>query len=62
MQRDIQIKCWLTTREAAAHIGKPVSWLHNNAAQLHIPRFKIGQQYRYSVSDLDGWLTSKREM
>ncbi len=47
---------WVTTDVAATHLGKPPSWLHNNADRLNIPRRRLGNQYRYRLSQLDAWL------
>ena len=51
---------WATQGETAEHMGKPVSWLHHEAAALGIPRYKIGNQWRYRLSEVDQWIESNR--
>ncbi len=48
------------TGEVAAKLGKPASWVYSQAARLGIPRYKIGQQYRYKLSEVDAWLEAQR--
>jgi hypothetical protein len=50
------IERWITTEEAAEHLCKPPSWLHANADRLGVPRRRLGNQYRYRLSELDAWL------
>lgn len=50
------METWLTTEQVADHLGKPRSWLFNNAERLAIPRRRIGRQYRYKLSEVDAWL------
>lgn len=40
---------------AAALLGKDTRWLRNNAERLGIPRYKIGNQYRFRLSEVAGW-------
>ncbi|GAA4361973.1 helix-turn-helix domain-containing protein [Angustibacter luteus] len=47
---------FVSTREAARFLDKPPSWLHNCAARSGVPRYKIGKQYRYRLSELERWL------
>lgn len=47
---------WVTTVELAAHLHKPVSWLHQNAERLDIPRRRLGRHLRYRLSEVDAWL------
>jgi len=51
---------WVTTEDVARHLGKPVSWIYNNAHRLGIPRVKIGNQLRYRLSEVDDWAESLR--
>jgi predicted DNA-binding transcriptional regulator AlpA len=44
------------TEEVAAFLGKPASWLYNRAEALNIPRYKIGLQYRYRLSEVAEWV------
>jgi predicted DNA-binding transcriptional regulator AlpA len=48
---------WVTTRDVAEHLGKPVSWVYG-AQRLGIPRVKIGNQLRYRLSRIDEWIES----
>lgn len=47
---------WVTTNEVATHIGKPASWVYANAARVGLPRRKIGQHFRYRLSEVDTWM------
>lgn len=49
----------ITQKEAADRIGKPVSWLHHRADELGIPRYRIGNHWRYRVSELDEWINQQ---
>lgn len=42
--------------DAALHLGKPISWIYNNAERLQMPRYRIGNHWRYRLSDLDQWV------
>jgi predicted DNA-binding transcriptional regulator AlpA len=45
-----------TTEEVAAYLAKPPSWLYANAGPLGVPRYKIGNQYRYKLSEVAAWV------
>ena len=47
---------FVTTDEAAEYLHKPTSWLHNNAGRLRIPRYKVGNQWRYRLSEIAEWV------
>lgn len=49
---------WVGTAEIAVHLGKPESFFHNRAADLGIPRVKVGNHWRYKVSQVDAWLAA----
>ena len=51
---------WISTAEAAAHLGKPTSWLYQQARPLQMPYVRLGQQLRWRVSTLDAWLEGQR--
>ncbi len=53
-------EAWVSTEEIARHLGKPVSWLHQSAERLAIPRKRLGNQFRYRVSEVDAWLSEQR--
>ena len=46
----------LTTEEASSLLGKNSAWLRANRADLGIPAFKVGKQYRFKKSDIFYWL------
>lgn len=43
-------------KEVAEYLGKPPSYLYNNVEKMGIPHVKIGQQYRFLISDIKMWL------
>lgn len=43
-------------KHAADYIGKPVSWLYHEASHAGIPRYKIGNHWRYRLTELDQWI------
>lgn len=45
---------------AAAFLGKPVSWLYENAESLGIPRYKVVNQWRYRLSEMAAWMETQR--
>lgn len=49
-----------TTAEVAAFLKKPESWVYDNAARLELPRFKVGNQYRYRISEIEAWVEQRR--
>ena len=51
----------MTTEDLAAYLQKPRSWVHDNQARLEIPRFKIGHQYRYRLSEVEAWVEGRRK-
>jgi excisionase family DNA binding protein len=58
MQRS-PVEPWATTEEVASHLGKPVSWIHQNAERVGLPRRRLGNQFRYRLSQVDAWLASQ---
>lgn len=52
---------YLTTAEVAELLRKPKSWIHNRAAELGIPRVRIGSHYRYVRAEVIAWLDQQRE-
>jgi excisionase family DNA binding protein len=50
----------MTTEEVAEYLGKPASWLLNNADALGLPRIKLAKHYRDRLSDLEAWLDTHR--
>lgn len=53
---DLAHERWVTTVEVAEHIGKPPSWVYANAARVGLPRRRIGQHFRYLLSEVDAWI------
>ena len=51
---------FVTTDEVAAYLSKPASWVHNNAGPLGLPRYKIGNHYRYLLSEIARWVEGQR--
>lgn len=45
-----------TTEDVATYLSKPRSWVHDNAARLGIPRYKVGNHYRYRLSEVAAWV------
>lgn len=50
------IEPFVGTDDVAELIGKPTSWVHNNAGRLGIPRYRLGKQYRYLLSEVREWM------
>jgi excisionase family DNA binding protein len=49
----------ITTQEASNLLGKNSAWLRANRADLGIPAYKVGKQYRFKKSDIFSWLEKK---
>lgn len=47
---------WVDTETVAEHIGKAPQWLRENGARVGIPRVRLGNQWRYKISEVDQWL------
>jgi hypothetical protein len=47
---------FVTTERVADFIGKPQSWIHNNAGRVGLPRYRVGKQYRYRLSEVATWV------
>ncbi|MFP8905855.1 helix-turn-helix domain-containing protein [Streptomyces atacamensis] len=43
----------------AEFLGKPVSWVYDNHAKEAIPSFRIGQQLRFSPTEIREWMEHK---
>lgn len=48
---------WVSTEAVAQHLGKPVSWIHQAGERLNIPRRRLGNHYRYKLSEIDSWVS-----
>ncbi len=50
---------WMTLKEAAAHLNVSTSYLYQKGDSVGVPRYKIGNKFRYKISDLDTWVQSQ---
>jgi excisionase family DNA binding protein len=55
------LEAFTGTAEVAQFLGKPESWIYDNARRLGIPRYKIGNQYRYKLSEVESWMEGQHE-
>jgi excisionase family DNA binding protein len=53
-----QSERWITLKQAAAHLNVSPSWLYQKGPKAKVPRVRIGNKYRYQVSQLDAWMNS----
>jgi predicted DNA-binding transcriptional regulator AlpA len=51
-----RVEPYVNLSTAAAFLGKPESWLYNRADELGVPRYKIGNVWRFRLSELDAWV------
>ena len=49
---------WVGVREVSEHIGQKPDWTRKYAPL--IPHVRIGQQYRFRLSEVDKWLEQWR--
>jgi len=49
-------EAFVSTEQVAEFLGKPVSWIFNNAARAGLPRYKVGNHYRYRLSEVAAWV------
>ncbi|MFI0774141.1 helix-turn-helix domain-containing protein [Streptomyces sp. NPDC021212] len=45
--------------DLADYLGKPASWVYDNHAREAIPSFRVGQQLRFSPTEIEDWLENK---
>jgi excisionase family DNA binding protein len=50
---------WISLKEAAQHLNVSASWLYQKGPNAGVPRSRIGNKYRYQVSQLDAWMNSQ---
>jgi excisionase family DNA binding protein len=50
---------WMTLKEAAAHLNVSTSYLYQKGDAAGVPRYRIGQKYRYRLDELDAWVMSQ---
>lgn len=46
---------WVTTQQAAAHLGVSRSFIFKGCASGSIPHVKVGRSLRFRLTDLDAW-------
>lgn len=56
-----EVESLVTTEDVAAYLKKSPNWIRDNAARLDIPRFKVGTQYRYRLSEVARWVEVRRK-
>jgi len=50
---------WITLKEAAAHLNVSTSYLYQRGDSVGVPRYKIGNKFRYKLSELDTWVQAQ---
>ena len=50
---------WMTLKEAAAHLNVSTSYLYQKGDTVGVPRYNIGNKFRYKLSELDAWVQSQ---
>ena len=50
---------WMTLKEAAAHLNVSTSYLYQTGDTVGVPRYRIGNKFRYKLSELDAWVQSQ---
>jgi excisionase family DNA binding protein len=50
---------WIKLDEAAEYLSVSRSYLYQKGPAAGIPRVKLGNGFRYRMSDLDAWLLGK---
>lgn len=48
-----------TTEEVADFLKKPASWVYHNAGPRGIPRYKVGNHWRYRLSEVALWVENR---
>ena len=43
----------------AAHLGKPASFIYNRAVELGLPMYRVGNQLRFKLSEVDQWVKDR---
>jgi excisionase family DNA binding protein len=47
---------WIDSKQASKHLGSSADWLVANIQKLQIPHSRLGRQYRFRLTELDGWI------
>jgi excisionase family DNA binding protein len=50
---------WVTVDDVARYLGKRSAWIYMNQKRLGIPRSKLGNHYRYRLSEVERWMMSQ---
>lgn len=50
---------WMTLKEAAAHLNVSTSYLYQKGDTVGVPRYRIGNKFRYKLSEIDAWVQSQ---
>jgi excisionase family DNA binding protein len=58
---DTQKERWIKTEEAAEYLSVSASYLYQKGPAVGVPRVRLGDGYRYRMSDLDAWMLGKSE-
>ena len=48
---------YVDVEAASEYLDKPVSWVRNNSDRLRLPRYRVGNQWRYRLSEIDDWMS-----
>jgi predicted DNA-binding transcriptional regulator AlpA len=54
-----ETESWVSLKQAAAHLGVSPSWLYQKGPLAQVPRVRIGNKYRYQLSELDSWVKNQ---
>lgn len=52
----MQIEGFATTEEVADFLNKPLTWVYGNAGPRGIPRYRVGNHWRYRLSEVAAWV------
>ena len=56
---NIETQGWITLEQAAKYLSVSRSYLYQRGTLIGVPRVKLGNSFRYRISDLDAWLLGK---
>jgi excisionase family DNA binding protein len=48
-----------TTEEVAKYFGKSPAWVRTAISVLAIPHYKLGNQYRFKIQEIEEWLNKQ---
>lgn len=58
-QRAQGLESFVSTAEVAEFLNKPESWVYANAGPLGLPRYRLGNQWRYRLSEVADWMAAQ---